>query len=303
MRRAVVALGGNALCPDPTMPFDRQVETAVETAGELQEIADDYEFALTHGNGPQVGNRLLENEQTDTPDLPLDVLVAETQGQLGSTLQRALVDAMPGTEFVTVATHAVVDPADPAFDDPTKPVGPWYTEREAERKPFETRKVTDEPRDDPYRRVVPSPKPRDLLEADAIAADVAAGYGVVCGGGGGIPVVRRDGGTEGVAAVIDKDYTSRLVATAVEADELVFLTDVDYVYRGYGTPEQEPIEAATAAEIRSALDEGAFAEGSMKPKMEACLAFLEQGGERAVVCRPGDLSAALAGEVGTQVRE
>ncbi|MFB6170881.1 MAG: carbamate kinase [Haloarculaceae archaeon] len=301
MTRAVVAVGGNALCPDPTMPFDRQVETAVRTATELESIAGEYEFALTHGNGPQVGNRLLENEQSGTPALPLDVLVAETQGQLGSILQRALVDAIPGMEFLTIVTHAVVDPDDPAFEDPTKPVGPWYTETEAAEKPFETREVAPD-RADGYRRVVPSPDPQRLLEADAIAADVASGYGVVCGGGGGVPVVQREGETEGVAAVIDKDHTSRLVATSVDADELVFLTDVDHVYRDYGTDDQEPFEDVTAAEVREALDAGAFAAGSMKPKMEACLAFLDAGGERAVVCRPGDLSAALDGETGTRIR-
>lgn len=300
MPRAVIAVGGNALCPDPTMPFERQVETAAATAAQVAAL-DGYDFALTHGNGPQVGNRLLETEQTDTPALPLDVLVAETQAQLGSILQRKLIDAIPDQEFVTIVTHARVDPDDPAFDDPSKPVGPWYTEAEAADKAFETKKVTEADRPDPYRRVVPSPMPEHVLEADAIAADVAAGYGVICGGGGGVPVVQRGGTTEGVAAVIDKDHTSRLLAAEIEADELVFLTDVDHAYHDYGAPDAEPIEDATAAEMRDLLEAGAFGEGSMRPKVQASLQFLAEGGERAVICRPSDLTAALAGEAGTRV--
>jgi len=298
--RLVVALGGNALAADPSAPVERQAEAARETAVELAAISGAYELVLTHGNGPQVGNRLLEQDRTDTPRLPLDVLVAETQGHLGYVLQRALDAAFDGDEeFLTLVTQTVVDPEDPAFDDPSKPVGPWYSEAEAEAKPFETAAVGVG--DAPYRRVVPSPDPVRIVEADDIAALVARGQGVVCGGGGGVPVVERDDRIEGVPAVVDKDHTSRLLAESVDAPEIAFVTDVDCAYREWESDSPEPIGEVGAEEMRALADAGAFGEGSMRPKVEAALDFLAGGGERALICSPETLAPALAGTAGTRI--
>lgn len=295
--RAVIALGGNAITEEDDDSYERQRATIRETVESLVGLRG-YDVALVHGNGPQVGNRLLEQEAADTPAMPLDVLVAETQAQLGALLQRALDSAL-SVDAVTVVTQVVVDPDSPAFDEPTKPVGPFYTEAEAAETAVETARVREE--SPAYRRVVPSPEPRAVVEAAEIAALVDAGNPVICGGGGGVPVARTDQGLEGVEAVVDKDYTADLVARGIDASELVFLTDVDHAYLDYGTDEAEPLTDVTAAEMRQYLDAGEFAEGSMAPKVRACLQFLDTGGERAVIARPADLQAALDGETGTRI--
>jgi len=301
--RTVIALGGNALLRAAGEgTYDDQLAAIRETATVVAEaIAAGYEVVLTHGNGPQVGNRLLEQEsETGAPRLPLDVLVAETQAQLGYLLQQALDNALGGgTDFITVVTQTVVDPDDPAFDDPTKPIGPWYTEAEARDRPFETREVGGGEK--PFRRVVPSPDPVDVVETDEVARLVDAGNLVICAGGGGVPVV-RDGGLRGVEAVVDKDRTSALLAPAVGADLLVLLTDVAYAYVDYGGPDERAIRDASTDELRRHLDAGEFGAGSMGPKVEACLDFVEGGGGRAVIAESGALLDALAGEAGTQVR-
>ncbi|MFB6122190.1 MAG: carbamate kinase [Haloferacaceae archaeon] len=298
MARSVIALGGNAILgPEDRDPSAVVAETAERVAGV---VADGHEVVLTHGNGPQVGNRILQQEAApETPQHSLDVLVAETQAHVGYRLQNALDDELGGDhDFVTLVTQVVVDGDDPAFDDPTKPVGPFYTEAEARAKDFPTKAVgTGEKR---YRRVVASPDPVELVEADDVAAMVDRGSHVVCAGGGGIPVVRDDG-LRGVDAVVDKDHTSQLVATDLDAETLVFLTDVEFAYRNYGTEDQTPIEDVDADEVRTLLDAGEFGVGSMRPKMEACARFVEGGGDRALVTTPGNLDAALAGETGTRV--
>ncbi|MFB6207353.1 MAG: carbamate kinase [Haloglomus sp.] len=302
MSRAVVAIGGNAIAESGADSWDEQVATVRETVAELAPLVRDRydEVVLTHGNGPQVGNRLLEREAADeTPDLPLDALVAETQAQLGYALQRAL-DGLLDRSVASLVTQVVVDREALDAADPTKPVGPWYTAEEADAKPFETRQVGRGER--PYRRVVRSPRPERILEAPEIRAVLDAGHPLVCGGGGGVPVVEcGDGGFEGVPAVVDKDHTTRLIGEAVGATDLVFLTDVDHVYVGYGTDSERALGDVPAAELRTHLDAGEFPEGSMGPKVRACLAFLDGGGERAVVTRPEDVTAAVAGEAGTRV--
>lgn len=295
MSRVAVAVGGNALAAEGS--FDAQRRTARRTAERLARAADGTELVVTHGNGPQVGTRLLEVAETDTPDRPLDVLVAETQASLGGDL-RAGLEAALDRPVVALLTRAVVDRDDGAFDDPTKPVGPRYTEAEAADRPFETRRVGDGDR--PCRRVVPSPTPTAVPEADAAAALLEAGNAVVCGGGGGVPVVETPDGFEGVEAVVDKDLTTALVADAVDADRLVFLTDVDGAYLGYGTDEERLLEAVGADEAREYLAAGEFGEGSMAPKMRACARFAAAGGE-AVVASVDDPAAALAGDAGTAV--
>nr|WP_231754022.1 carbamate kinase [Natronomonas sp. CBA1123] len=293
--RLVVAVGGNALAADGT--FEAQHRTVRETASSLADAVGNERLVVTHGNGPQVGNVLLEAEAADTPDRPLDVLVAETQASLGGLLQRHL-DAALDRSVAALLTRVLVDTDDAAFDAPTKPVGPWYAEVEAERKPFETKRIGSGER--PFRRVVASPEPTEVLDAEAVDVLLSSGQAVVCGGGGGIPLTRTVDGFDGVEAVVDKDHTTRLIAEAVDADRLVFLTDVSRAYLDYGTDDQRPIESVDAETARSYLEAGEFDEGSMAPKMRACAAFAEAGGE-AVVADIDAVESALAGEAGTVV--
>jgi carbamate kinase len=298
----VVALGGNTLLGEHgPWTLDEQLAVIEETARRIAAaVGAGHDVVVTHGNGPQVGNLLLQQERVgETPQLPLDVLVAETQAQIGYLLQQALDNELAGpTDFITVVTQVVVDADDPAFENPTKPVGPFYTEAEASAKPFETRAVSTGDR--PYRRVVPSPDPVELVEGDEIARLVERGTLVICAGGGGVPVV-RDGGLRGVEAVVDKDRASQLLASELGSDALVILTDVEYAYVDYGGPDQRPLRRVSAGELRDHLDAGEFGEGSMRPKVEACLRFVERGGERAVITSPDRLTGALAGEAGTRV--
>lgn len=302
-KRVVIALGGNALLrASGSGSFEEQRAVVRETAASVVDaIRAGYEVVLTHGNGPQVGNRLLEQEGgSETPRAPLDVLVAETQAQIGYLLQQALDNELGGgTDFVTLVTQTVVDGEDPAFDGPTKPVGPWYTEAEAAERPFETRDVGRGERS--YRRVVPSPEPVDIVEADEIARLVDAGNLVICTGGGGVPVI-EDGGYRGVEAVVDKDLASALLAPEVGADCFVSLTDVNNAYVDYGGPHERALAEIDPASLRQHLQAGEFGPGSMGPKVEACLSFLESGGDRAVIASATELRAALDGEAGTQVR-
>ncbi|MFB6183539.1 MAG: carbamate kinase [Haloarculaceae archaeon] len=307
MDRLVVALGGNALLRAGESTAASQLLRVRETARHVVDVLESgHEVVLTHGNGPQVGNRILQQEASDeTPTMPLDVLVAETQAQIGYLLQQALDNELRASgaetaDFVTMVTQVVVDPDDPDFETPTKPVGPFYTEAEAAERSFETAAVGRGER--PYRRVVPSPSPTDVVEVEEIESTVETGTHVVCAGGGGVPVVDGDEGYEGVEAVVDKDRTSALLASKLDADALVVLTDVEYAYRGYDTDDPEPIESLTPAEAASLLEGRAFGTGSMKPKVEACRSFVAGGGERAVITSPDRLRAGLAGETGTQFR-
>ncbi|MFC6987725.1 carbamate kinase [Haloplanus sp. GCM10025708] len=299
----VVALGGNTLLGEHGLgTIDEQLDVIARTARQIADaIRAGYDVVLTHGNGPQVGNLLLQQERvSETPELPLDVLVAETQAQIGYLLQQALDNELTDSpDFITVVTQVVVDADDPAFQNPTKPVGPFYTEAEAAEKSFETRRVATGDR--PYRRVVPFPEPVELVEGEEIARLVERGNLVITVGGGGIPVVRDDG-LRGIEAVVDKDKASQLLASALGADTLVILTDVEFAYVNYDTPDQRPLCRPSPDELRAHLDAGEFGEGSMQPKIEACLHFIEQGGERAVVTSPEHLMDALAGETGTRVR-
>lgn len=303
MSRFVVALGGNALLRSGEGTVAEQRARVRETRDALTVLHErGHDVVLTHGNGPQVGNRLLTEEQSDGEAEPLDVLVAETQAQVGYLLQNGLGDAFGGPPAPLV-TRVRVAPDDPAFDDPTKPVGPYYSAADAAEKPFATTEVHREGGETAYRRVVASPEPEAVLEADRIAALAADASGpVVCGGGGGVPVVPDgDGGHEGVPAVVDKDHTTRLVADAVDADAVVMLTDVDAVYRNFGTPEREAIRETTPADLRDLAADGEFAAGSMAPKVTACARFADETGGRAIVTSPERLAAALDGEAGTTV--
>ena len=298
----VIALGGNTLLGEHG-PWTIEEQRAVIEATARSVVAAihaGYQVVLTHGNGPQVGNLLLQQEMApETPQLPLDVLVAETQAQLGYLLQQALDNELTdSTDFITIVTQARVDPDDPAFDDPAKPIGPFYSEAEAAEKPFETRMVSSGTR--PYRRVVPSPEPIEIIEADEIARLVERGDLVICAGGGGVPVIRNDG-LRGVEAVIDKDLTSQLLATALGAERLVILTDVEYAYLNFGESNQRPIHEVTPDELRRHLDQDEFGAGSMRPKVDACLRFIDDGGRLAAITSPDALEDALAGNAGTRL--
>ena len=299
---AVIALGGNTLLGEHgPWTIDEQREVIEATARSVvAAIRAGYHVVLTHGNGPQVGNLLLQQEMApETPQLPLDVLVAETQAQIGYLLQQALGNELRDErDVITVLTQTLVDPDDQAFEDPIKPIGPFYTEEESAEKSFETRSVSSGSR--PYRRVVPSPEPGEVIEAEEISRLVDRGNLVICAGGGGIPVIREDG-LCGVEAVIDKDLTSQLLATELGAERLVLLTDVECAYENFGSANQRPIQEVTPGELRRHLESDEFGAGSMQPKVDACLRFIEQGGELAAITAPDLLEDALAGNAGTRL--
>ena len=298
----VIALGGNTLLGEHG-PWTIEEQRAVIEATASSVVASihaGYQVVLTHGNGPQVGNLLIQQEMVpETPQLPLDVLVAETQAQIGYLLQQALDNELnESRDVMTIVTQTLVDPDDAAFGDLTKPIGPFYSEVEAAKKPFETRAVSSGTR--PYRRVVPSPDPIEIIEVDEIVRLVERGNLVICAGGGGIPVIREEG-LRGVEAVIDKDLTTQLLATELGAERLVLLTDVEYAYESFHTSDQRPIREVMPVELRRHLENDEFGAGSMRPKVDACLRFIEEGGRLAAITALDSLEDALAGNAGTRL--
>ncbi len=309
-RRAVIALGGNAMTgPDGSAtPAAQRSALAVAAAAVAEVVASGVEVVLTHGNGPQVGNLLVKNEMAAAvvPPVPLDWCVAQTQATVGFTLADELDAALTahGLDRRTAAliTRTVVDAGDPHFAVPSKPVGRYLPAAEAAPL-VALGQVWEDRGPRGWRRVVASPEPRSVVDAPAIAALVAAGFVVVCAGGGGIPVVLRDdtdGPLHGVEAVIDKDLTAALLARELGADTLVVATDVPHVVLGFGTPTARPLGRVTPAELRAHAAAGEFGSGSMGPKVEAALRFVEGGGERAVVTSLENITDAVTGDdVGT----
>ena len=307
--RVVVALGGNALIRRGERgEFESQRRNTDMAASVIVKLAETVpEVVVTHGNGPQVGFLSLQAEAglPDVPAPPLDVLGAETQGQIGYLLSQSLRNAFGGREdpreIAVVLTQVVVAVDDPAFQRPTKPVGPVYDETKARRLAGE-RGWTVAPDNQHWRRVVPSPAPRRIVEAAVIRRLVQAGALVIASGGGGIPVVEDDGlGLRGVEAVIDKDLAAVVLAEDVRAEALLLLTDVDGVYRGWGTPERERIPLLTVDEAEAMLASGVLPAGSMAPKVRACTQFIRAGGKVAAI---GPLDAAtevLLGQTGTRI--
>lgn len=274
----------------------RAIEEAMRHVAELR--AHGHQVILTHGNGPQVGNVLLKNQLSAdvVPPVPLDWCVATTQATIGTLVLNAL-----GGRTAVVVTRTLVDAADPAFADPVKPIGRYFSEEEAAR--FERFGETWRRFDKGWRRVVASPEPVEILDAEAAVALMESGFTVVAAGGGGVPVVREPDGTlRGVAAVIDKDLAAAVLARDVKASTLVIATNVPNAFVGYGTPQQRPIGRVTPEELRALQAEGRFARGSMGPKIEAAARFVENGGERAVITTLERIGEALDGEVGTVVR-
>lgn len=308
--RVLIALGGNAITgtDGSATPADQRhaIERAMAHVAEI--IRSGYQVMLTHGNGPQVGNLILKNQLAAhlVPPVPLDWCVAQTQGTIGTLILNALEQALarvtaPGPARVAaVVTRTLVDADDSAFQHPVKPIGRYF-------EPDEARSLAQRGQiwrrfERGMRRVVASPEPTEVLDAPAAIALMEAGYTVVAGGGGGVPVVRDPDGTlRGVEAVIDKDLAAAVLAQAVRATDLVIATDVPHAVVGFGTPDAQPIEAVTVRELRALQAAGHFASGSMGPKVEAALRFVEQGGERAVITSLEHIGEALTGNIGTRV--
>jgi carbamate kinase len=298
--RIVAALGGNALLRrgQPLTAENQRANIAV-AARALLPIALEHDLILTHGNGPQVGLLALQNAAY-RPDenYPLDILDAETEGMIGYLLEQELGNLLPlDRRLATLLTQIRVDPRDPAFDHPTKPIGPVYSREAAERLAVE-RGWRVAPDGGSYRRVVPSPDPLEIVELEVIDRLVRAGVLVVCAGGGGIPVVERpDGSFAGVEAVIDKDFAGALLATSLHADAFLMLTDVDAVYLDWGTPDARPIRHVSPDQLSGT----AFASGSMGPKVEAACRFVRDNGGFAAIGSLTDAGAMLRQEAGTIV--
>ena len=298
--RIVVAIGGNALiAAGEDGSWERQLAHAREVAEEVVALrAAGHELALTHGNGPQVGALALQQEGGEVPALPLDALTAMTQGQIGYLLETAIGQVDPGVPTAALLTRVVVDPRDPAFGAPTKPVGPFYPGAEARRLAVERSWAVADDAGRGWRRLVASPRPRVVLGAGHVRALLERGAVVVAGGGGGVPV---GADLRGLPGVIDKDRCSAELALAIGADLLVLCTGVPRVALDYGTRWERELATLTVADAERALADGEFPAGSMGPKIESARRFVEAGRGRAVITAPGRLVAAVDGEDGTWV--
>jgi len=299
--RIVVALGGNALMErGAPMTVQNQRANVATACAALAPIAQEHQLVISHGNGPQVGLLALQAAAyDDTSAYPFDVLGAQTEGMIGYMIEQELGNRLPfDKSLATILTMTEVDPADPAFADPTKFVGPVYSAEEAHRL-AELRNWVVKPDGDQWRRVVPSPMPKRIFELRTIEALVAAGTVVICAGGGGIPTMYQPDTRTliGVEAVIDKDRASAVLARDLHADALVIATDADAVYTGWGTPAQRAIAVASPQDLKGF----AFPSGSMGPKVEAAIDFAVSTGNDALIGSLAELPALLAGTAGTRV--
>lgn len=300
---AVITLGGNAILqPGQRGTMDEQranIRSACQAIAQV--VREGWQVVVTHGNGPQVGNLLLQNEEASgvVPPASLDICGAQSQGMLGYLIQQELGRAT-GRTAIALVTQVVVDPADPAFVNPTKPVGPFYTEARARKAMAGRGWQMREDGGRGWRRVVPSPRPVRVVEADVIRHLVSSGALVIAGGGGGVPVAERLDGLYGVEAVIDKDLAATVLALGLGAERLIILTDVPEVYLHYGTPGQRALRQVTTAEGLAYLADGHFRSGSMGPKVEAAIAFVHGAGGEAVIASLTDAARALRGEAGTR---
>jgi carbamate kinase len=297
----VVALGGNALMrPGERGTAAEQRANLRTTCEALRPLLNGDDLVVTHGNGPQVGNELVRQELAadEVPPLPLYLAVAQTQAEIGALIESEL-SAVAERPVVCVLTHVRVDEGDPAFEQPTKPVGPFYAEEQARTLESERGWAVVQDAGRGWRRVVPSPEPLEIVELAAIRTLLAAGTIAVACGGGGIPVSSRNGRLTGLDAVIDKDRASSVLAIALGAERLVIVTDVDAVNRGWGTSAQEELRVLDARSAEALLPE--LATGSMGPKLEAALAFARATGHEALITSAASLAEALAGRAGTRI--
>jgi carbamate kinase len=309
MDRVVMALGGNALLrrgdEDSAEVMRKNARMAAERVADV--AAQGWEVVVTHGNGPQVGRILLQNEAARdwVHPMPLDVCGAESQGQIGYLLQVTIGDVFyeRGMErpVAAVLTFTRVPPDDPAFQNPAKPIGPHYEEAEAKRLAAERGWHVAGGPEGQWRRVVPSPKPYSIVEAPVIRRMAESGVVVIGCGGGGVPVIEEGPRLVGVEAVVDKDLASAILARDVEAEVLLICSDVEGVYEAFGTPEQRLLERLTPAEALEGLADGSFPAGSMGPKVEAAATFVQGRGGRATICALDDAPEALRGKAGTTI--
>ena len=309
-RLAVLAIGGNSLIKDRnSVSLSSQYEAVKETAEYIADlITEGLNIVITHGNGPQVGfiYRRGELARRELPLIPLDICGADTQGAIGYMIQKALLNEFRkrgiAKKVTTVVTQTIVERNDPSFEHPSKPIGSFMSEKEALTNREEFGWVVMEDAGRGFRRVVPSPTPREIVELDVIRLLVERGYVVVSTGGGGIPVILNDqGDLEGVEAVIDKDLGSSLLARSLGTDIFIISTAIDAVYLNFGMGNQKPINHATVSEIKQYLAEGHFKPGSMKPKIEAIIQFLEGGGKTAIITPTENLLKSVRGECGTTI--
>jgi carbamate kinase len=311
MPKLVLAIGGNSLIPDKQhQSVQDQYNATDETSDHIAGLIEQgWDVVVSHGNGPQVGFILRRSElaSSELHEIPLDYAGADTQGAIGYMIQQNMVNdfAARGIQksVATVVTQVEVDPNDPAFQKPSKPIGSFMDEDEAFKRRDEEGWDIKEDAGRGWRRVVASPQPVKIIELDVIRGLVDAGVATIAVGGGGIPVVMNaEGKLEGIAAVIDKDLASALLAVQIDADLLLISTAVEQVALNFGTPDERWIDQMTLAEVKAYLDEGVhFAEGSMAPKMRAVVQFLEGGGKEALITDPRNLERAMAGETGTRI--
>ncbi len=300
----LVALGGNALIRKGQQgTIEEQLENLRAPLRQIARLSTRYRILITHGNGPQVGNLLLQQECcSSAPRLPLEILVAQTQGQIGymieSTLDSELMDLGLDREqrFVALLSYVVVDERDPAFENPSKPIGPAYSKEVAAGLPFKTVKTSKG-----YRRVVASPEPVTIVEKCEIRELLELGFIVIACGGGGIPVVKESRSFVGVDAVIDKDLASAVLACEVGAEIFIVATDVEGAFLSYGQPQERLLRKLTLSDAESYLGAGEFDSGSMEPKVRAASRFVSRGGGRAVITSLESIERAVEGEAGTEI--
>ena len=310
---AVVAIGGNSLIKDKQhQTVEDQYQAAKETCRHIADMIEQgWDVAIGHGNGPQVGFILRRSEiaarVAGMHEVPLDACGADSQGAIGYALQQNLRNEFDrrgiDKDAATVITQVRVDADDPAFENPSKPIGSFMEEAEAQKRANEEDWSVVEDAGRGWRRVVASPFPQEIVELPAVRQLIDAGITTITVGGGGIPVVRDEHtpNLRGVPAVIDKDYASALLALSIKADLFLISTAVEHVYLNFGQPDQKPIREMTVAEAKRYIDEGHFAEGSMLPKIKAIVWFLEEGGREAIITAPENIAEALKGETGTRI--
>jgi carbamate kinase len=309
-RLALIAFGGNALLREDQRGLQEEQIKNAEQAARLMVgvVRKGYELIIVHGNGPQVGNLLIQMEEavTKIPPYTLDVCDAMTEGSMGFMLERAITNELRrlsiDKDAITLVTPVLVDRNDPAFDKPTKPVGPFYTKFRAQQLAREKKWAMVEDAGRGWRKVVPSPKPIDIVPKLIIHDLVEAGRIVIAAGGGGIPVILNGRGLyEGVEAVIDKDYASSLIAREVKVDLFIILTGTEKVFVDFGKPTQRELPVLPVAEARAYLDEGQFPPGSMGPKIRAAVEYIQAGGKEVLITDAAHLKAALIGRSGTRI--